>query len=214
MTKNALIKISGSMLMLGGLLYMLIQLVHPADELASVTTSLYIAVAVMTSIMSILIFFGILGLYVNHSESMGVFGFVGFVIFDLFWLISMMFSFIEASVLPLLTQSATEFVVGMTGLFSSVAVSVDMGVFPMLAVFSGMMYVFGGLLFGISLYRSRVFSKKLALMLSVSAVLTLTTAIIPHPWDRTLAIPMGTSLLLIGYFVTAGKRNILRSEQR
>lgn len=199
MKKNNLYKLSGIMLMLGGLLYIVIQFIHPIDELASVSTPLYIGVAIMTSVMSSLIFLGILGLYIKHMEYTGVLGGISIVIFGLFWIISMIFSFNEAFVLPLIEDSSTEFVIGMTGLFNSVEVSANLGIFPSLAIIAGLMYVLGGATLGISLYQSKHFPRNRAVLLCISSIITLASGLIPHPLDRGLAIPMGIALILSGY---------------
>lgn len=206
MKKNKLYKLSGIMLMLGGLLYIGIQFIHPVDELASVDTTLYIGVAIMTSVMSAFIFLGILGLYIRHSEYMGVLGVISIVIFGLFWIISMIFSFNEAFVLPLIKDSSTEFVIGMTGLFNSIEVSANLGIFPVLAVTAGLIYVLGGATLGISLYQSKHFPRNRAVLLCISSLITLASGIIPHPFDRGLAIPMGIALILSGYTLIKEKQ--------
>lgn len=198
MKENRLYKLAGIMLMIGGLFYILIQLIHPTDELSSVETSLYIGVAIMTSIMSLFIFLGILGLYVKQSDHLSVLGHVGAFMFGVFWIISMVFSFIEAFVLPLLVESSTDFVIGMTNLFNNVEVTTNLGVFPNLSVIAGLMYVIGGTLLGIGLYQIKFFSRKRAILLSLASIITLTSGIIPHPYDRGLAFPMGIALIILG----------------
>jgi hypothetical protein len=196
---TTLIRMAALLLMIGGSLYMIIQLIHPADTISSVNTSRWFLVACLTSLMSLFFFIGITGSYLLQAERIGIIGFVSYLTFALFWLISMIFSFNEAFMLPLLATDAPGFVEGILGLFSASESQANLGVFPALAAIAGLMYVFGGLIYGVMSYRSGVLKKYASLLLSVAAIATLATSIVPHPFDRLFAYPMGLALLLVGF---------------
>ncbi|WP_225228782.1 hypothetical protein [Bacillus sp. PS06] len=197
-TGENLIRWTGVFAILAGIFYIVIQFIHPADQLSSVNTNRWLAVAALTMAMSLFSFVGILGIYIRQVKETNWLGLIGFVTFSLFWLISMTFSFIEAFVLPLLINDAPQFVEGIVGIFGGVKSEVALGIFPALAPLAGALYMVGGLLFGIATFRAKVFPPLAGILLAFSAVITLAAAVIPHPFDRILAIPMGISLIWLG----------------
>ena len=64
----------------------------------------------------------------------------------------------------------------------------------------------GGLLFGIATIRARVLPRWAAALLSFSAVLVLAGAVIPHPFDRIMALPMGIAIAWLGYSLLSERR--------
>ncbi|HZG84850.1 hypothetical protein [Paenibacillus sp.] len=189
---------AGLFLVLAGILYILIQLIHPADDLSSVNSQLWVIVACLTMVMSLSSLIGITGIYTRQVEESGWLGLFGWIMFGLFWLISAAFSFVEAFVLPLLTTDAPKFVEGMTGIFGGTNSEADLGIFQALAPIAGVMYILGGLLFGIATFRAKVHPPLGAVLLAVAAVATVAAAIIPHPYDRILAVPMGIAQIWLG----------------
>lgn len=197
---------SGFMAIIAGILYIVIQFIHPTDHISSVNTNSWVVVASLTMAMSLFNLIGITGFYVSQAKEAGCLGLVGFLLFNLFWLISFIFSFIEAFVLPLLTSDAEKFVEGMVGLFGGTVSEVNLGIFPILAPLAGVLYMLGGLLLGIATIRARVLPRLAAILLAFAAVVTITAAIIPHPLDRGLAIPMGIALIWMGYVIWSKRK--------
>lgn len=194
-------KILGLFAALAGVLYIVIQFIHPPESLTSVTTSSWIIVACLSIAMSLFFLIGTVGVYTKQVEEASWIGLIGFVLFSLFWLISMTFSFIEAFVLPLLINEAPKFVEGILGLFGENKSEVNLGIFTLLAPIAGVLYMLGGLLLGIATFRAKVFPRFAGLLLSFAAVVTLATAIIPHPFDRILALPMGVAFVWLGFIL-------------
>lgn len=203
-TTENLIRLAGLFAILAGILYIGIQIFHPEDNLSSVNTNLWVIVASLTIAMSIFSLIGILGIYITQAEETGWLGLAGFVTFSLFWLVSMSFSFTEAFVLPLLSNDAPKFVNGILGIFGGTKSEVELGIFPTLAPFAGGLYMLGGILLGIATLRAGVFPRMSGALLAFSAVVTLAAAIIPHPFDRILAIPMGIALIWLGSVLFSG----------
>ncbi|WP_080847878.1 hypothetical protein [Cytobacillus gottheilii] len=197
-TAESVIQFGGLCAILAGLFYISIQFFHPADQLSSVNTDLWMITAVITISISLFSLIGILGIYLKQAEETRWLGLIGWVTFSLFWFISMNFSFIEAFVLPLLTHDAPRFVEGITGIFGGLQSEVNLGIFPILAPVAGILYTGGGLLFGIATFRAGVLPPMAGALLAASAVITLAAAVIPHPFDRLLAIPMGIAFIWLG----------------
>ena len=204
-TAKILIRWAGLFAISAGILYIAIQFFHPADQLSSVNTNGWIVVAALTTAMSLFSLIGILGIYFRQVVETSWLGLVGFIAFSLFWLLSMTFSFIEAFVLPLLTNDAPRFVEGIVGIFGGTKSEVALGIFPVLAPLAGGLYILGGLLLGIATFRAKVLPRMAGILLAFSAVATLAAAMIPHPFDRILAIPMGLALIWLGYALFSEK---------
>jgi hypothetical protein len=200
----------GLFAIMAGILYIVIQFIHPSDNITSVNSSKWIMVACLTIAMSLFSLIGIIGIYTKQVEETGWLGLIGFVIFSLFWLVSMTFSFNEAFVLPLLTNDAPKFVEGILGLFGTNKSGANLGIFTVLVPIAGVLYMLGGLLLGIATFRARVFPRLAGALLSFAAVVTLAAAIIPHPFDRILAVPMGLALIWLGYVVWSDTREALK----
>ena len=190
---------AGGCAILAGIMYIVIQWIHPADDIASVGSAMWLIVACMTAAMSLLHLIGITGIYMRQGKASGWLGLAGYVIFSLFWFTSLIFSFIEAFVLPLLTEAVPEFVAGMAGLFGGTGSTFDLGIFPVLAPLAGVMYMVGGVVLGFATLRAGVFSRPAAVLLAFGAAVTLAASVIPHPYDRFLAIPMGIAMICLGY---------------
>ena len=204
-------KIAGLFAMLAGFLYIVIQFIHPSENITSVTSSYWQIVACLSIAMSLSFFVGIIGIYVKQVVEVGWIGLIGFVVFSLFWLISMTFNFIEAFVLPLLTNDAPAFVVGMLGIFGENESEANLGIFTVLAPIAGVLYMLGGLLLGIATFRAKVFPRFAGVLLAFAAVVTLATAIIPHPFDRILALPMGMVFIWLGFMLYSNSNKTLKS---
>ncbi|MFD2655137.1 hypothetical protein [Gracilibacillus thailandensis] len=209
-TKTGLIRWAGLFAILAGILYIVIQFIHPADNISSVNSDSWVMVACLTVAMSIFNLIGIIGIYSRQVEESGWLGLVGFLLFSLFWLASTAFSFIEAFVLPMLTNDAPEYVAGFLGIFGGNESEVNLGILPALAPIAGGLYTLGGLLLGIATFRANVLPRLAAALLAIAAVVTLAAAIIPHPLDRLLAIPMGAALIWLGYALWSGREKSIK----
>ena len=69
-------------------------------------------------------------------------------------------------------------------------------------------YLLGGLLFGIALFRAGVGARWAALLLAAGSVITLLVPVVPHAFERLLALPMGVALAALGYSLWSRQRNV------
>lgn len=199
LSPTTLIRGAGLSAVLAGILYIGIQVIHPTDTLSSVNSDIWLTVAGLTIAMAILSLIGITGIYASQVTESGWLGLVGYAVFGLFWLTTVAFSFMEAFILPLLTTTAPGFVEGSLGLFTGVQSEVDLGLLSTVAIMAGAMYLVGGFLFGLATYRAEVLPRLAGALLAFGAVVTLASAVIPHPADRILAVPMGLAFIWLGY---------------
>ncbi|MGM0883680.1 MAG: hypothetical protein ACQEXQ_21935 [Bacillota bacterium] len=194
-----LIRWAGLAAMLAGILFIVIQPIHPPENLSSVTTGAWAIIHYLTIAMSLFGLLGIAGIYARQVQEAGWLGLAGFLMFSLFWVATTAFTFVEAFILPILATDAPKFTEGFLGIFSGSASEVNLGALPAAAPLAGGLYILGGLLLGIATLRAGILPRRAAALLAFAAVSTLASSLFPHPLDRILAVPMGLALAWLGY---------------
>lgn len=207
--KELSFKLSGISLALAGILYALVQFIHPKDEIAAVSTNIFVVVAVLSILMALLSIYGIYGIYKKQETKIGTLGLIGMLLFNLFWLVSAFFGFLEAFVLPLIVDSSPEFVLGMVELFSETNHSTaNLGIFPILSQLSAVFYVAGSLILRIQTIRLKSFPQIPSYIFAASALLTILASFIPYPINRIFALPMAVAFIWLGYHLFKDKSKI------
>lgn len=206
-TASNLIRCTGLAAMAAGILFIVIQVIHPPEQLASVTAGAWAITHYLTAAMSLLSLVGISGIYGRQVNQAGWLGLAGFLLFSLFWLASFAFTFVEAFLLPILASDVPNFVEGYLGIFSGKASEANLGMLPAIAPIGGILYILGGLLLGIATVRAGVLPRWAGVLLAFGAAVTLSGSLIPHPLDRMLAVPMGAALCWLGYALWSERRS-------
>jgi hypothetical protein len=205
-TTSKLIRWSGLAAMGAGIIFIVIQPIHPPDILSSVTTSTWAIVQTLKFTMSLLGLLGIAGIYARQVEEAGWLGLAGYLMLSLFYALTVAFSFTEAFVTPLLAAEAPNFVERILGLaFGNFGE--NLGAIPGLYLLAAVMFMLGGLLFGIATLRAGVLPRWAAALLAFGAVSPpVLSLLIPHPQDRILAVPIGLALAWLGYALLSERR--------
>ena len=149
--------------------------------------------------MALLALTGITGIYVRNVTAMGVLGLVGYLIYAAFWLLVIGYAFIEVFVQPQLAEQAPQFVSDSLALFAGGTIEGDLGPLQALNPIAAVAYLFGGLLFGVAVYRARILARWASLLLPVGTLAALAVPLVPHSMARIAAIPVGVALVGLGY---------------
>ncbi len=206
LTTSKLTRAAGAAGALSGLLYITVQFVHPAETVASVLTPAWAVVAWMTVAIGVFGLIGITGMYLRQVRQTGILGLLGYLIFGTFLLTAAAFSFVEALVLPAIAKEAPQVVEDVLGIFSRAAADGSLGAFEGLSTFAFGVYLIGGLLFGIAIFRARVLSRWAGILLAAGAVSTLLVPLLPHTVGRLAAVPVGLALAWLGYSLWSTER--------
>lgn len=198
-TGAGLMRGAGLAAMLAGVLFIAIQPIHPPETLSSVTTDAYAIVHIMTIAMSLFGLAGIVGIYARQVREAGWLGLAGFLLFGLWLVLIVGFTFAEAFIMPPLAAEAPAFVTGFMGIFSGAVSEVDLGALEPLYALTGMLYLCGGLLFGIATLRARILPRWGAGLLACGTVAAVATSFVPHEFARIAAVPTGLGLAWLGY---------------
>ena len=177
-TARKLIRWSGLSAMAAGIIFAAIQPIHPPDVLASVTTSAWAIIMPIKLAMCILFLLGITGLS---------------------WTLQTAFIFTEAFILPVLATTTPKFVESVLGIVNGFPGEMNIGAIPAVYGVVGIMYLLGGLLFGIATFRAHILPRWAAGLLAIASVVTPLAALLPHAIQRFAAVPVGLALAWMGY---------------
>ena len=204
-TTSKLIRLAGISAMVAGIFYMVVGMFHPLNDLSSVTTTRWIIVHILATAMCFFVLIGLAGLYARQAEKSGWLGLAGFFLYSLSWVLTLGYTFAEVFILPLLATQSPTFVQGFLGAYSSSA-DPNFAVLANLWTVTGILYMGGGLLFGIATFRARVLSRWAAGLLAVGSILSPLAALLPHQYEPLVAVPVGLALAWLGYSLFSERR--------
>lgn len=207
MTAAQLIRGAGLAAVASGLLFVVMQPLHPADVLASVTTTRWAIVHGLGVAMCFLGLLGVTGLYARQMRETGWLGLLGYLVLSLFYALTMAFQFIEAFISPRLATASPAFVEGLLGIADGHATGIALGALPAVYQLTGILYLLGGLLLGIATFRAGVLPRWTGGLLAAAVpVAPLAVALLPHAFARYAAVPMGLALASLGYALWSERR--------
>ncbi len=207
LSTSSLIRWAGLSAVAAGVLFVVIQMVHPADLLESVKTSNWVYVHYVSISMCYFGLVGLAGLYARQANKVGWLGLIGYLFFSLFYLFTASFQFVEALISPVLATVAPEFVESFLGIVTGHAGAIQLGTLTTLYQVTGGLYMLGSLLFGIATFRAHILPRWAAILLAASGPLAATvTAVFSHPIDRLAAVPMGLALAALGFALWSDRR--------
>ncbi len=207
LTAANLTRWSGLAAMAAGILFVIMQPLHPADVLASVTTDRWAIVHYLGVAMC---FFGLIGgagLSPRPAHATGWLGLGGYLLLSLFYGLTLAFQFIEAFISPRLATESPAYVEGLLGIANGQATGMDLGALPTVYGVTGGAYLLGGLLLGIATFRARILPRWTGILLAVAVpVAPLAVQLLPHALERYAAVPMGIALACLGYALWSERR--------
>lgn len=205
-TTNRLTQMAGLSAVLSGLLFILVQPIHPLENVSTVTSTAWAAVAYMTMGMSLLGLVGVTGIYLRQVKESGLIGLSGYLLFSLFYLGTSAWTFAEALILPPLSGEAPQFVSRFLGVFDGSNSGTSLGALGAMGLVIFPMYLLGGVLLGAAVFRAGILSRAAGILLAIGAASTLLVPFLPHAAARYAAVPVGVALILLGYSLFAEQR--------
>lgn len=205
-TAQDLMRWSGLAAIAAGLIFAGIQPVHPPDTVSSVSTTAWALITPTKVVMCLLFLVGWTGLYATQVKESGWLGLAGFIGLSLCWALQLAFIFAEAFIMPLLATTDPKFVDGYLGIAAGRSSDVNLGALPALYAFVGILYVLGGVVFGIATVRARVLPRWPAVLLAAASLLTPAAALFPHQIQRFAAVPVAVAAIGLGYALWSQQR--------
>jgi hypothetical protein len=182
-----------------GAIFIGVQLNHPRLDVASVTTTEWAIRSSLKVLMAALALAGITGMYLHQVRRMGVLGLIGYLLFAANYLVIGSVSFIGAYVLPSITDTSPSYVRDALAVAAGGHASGDIGLLKTVILVEAVLYLTGGLVFGIALFRARVLPRWAAALLAVGGLVSAGLQVLPDPWFRLLAFPNGIAMIALGY---------------
>jgi hypothetical protein len=155
-TASTLMRLAGLSAMAAGIIFAAIQPIHPPDFLPSVTTTAWATIMPVKLVMCLLFLLGFTGLYARQIEETGWLGLVGYLMLSLTWVIQTAFIFAETFILPVLAVPSPQFVESFLGIVNGFPGEMNIGALPAIYGVAGLLYMLGGLIFGIASFRARI----------------------------------------------------------
>jgi len=204
-TASNLIRWAGLSAMEAGIIFLVIQAIHPLDLLSSVTTTRWAITHSLAAAMSVFGLFGITGLYARQAHAAGWLGLAGYLLFSLWLVLILALTFFEVFILPLLATEAPTFAAGFLGIFTGSA-EMNFGGLAALWGLSDALFALGGLVFGIATFRAGILPRWPAGLLAVGAALSPVAALLPQEHKALVAVPVGLALAWLGYALWSERR--------
>ena len=203
-----LIRWSGLAAMAGGIIFAGIQPIHPPDVLASVTTSAWVLIITLKLVMALFFLIGISGIYARQVERTGWLGLVGYLMLIISWWLQTAYVFTELFILPVMATASPEFVNSFLGIINGFPGEMKIGALPAVYGLLGILYMLGGLLFGMATFRAGILPRWAAAVLAIASAVTPLAALLPHALQRYAGVPVGLGNSLAGicaHFRTPGE---------
>ncbi len=197
---------AGAAAILAGAVFIGVQLAHPRLDAASVTSTDWLVRSCLKVAMACLALVGTTGLYLHGLRRTGRLAVVGFALFASGYLLILGTSFVAAFVLPSVVATSPAYVEHVLAAAGGGHADADIGALGNVLLLEGALYLAGGLLFGVALYRARVGPRWAAALLAVGGLASAAQSLLPDPWFRMLAFPNGVALIALGYWLWRATR--------
>jgi len=197
-TTTGLTKAAGLSAAAAGLIFIAVQINHPAMTVDSVATTEWVVRNSAKVVMAALALVGITGMYLRQVRQVGVIGLVGYVLFGIGYLLMFATEVISSYVLPGLVQLAPGYVNDVVVAAAGGTPVGDIGSMKVVLAVAGAGYMLGGLVFGVSLFRAGILARWASALLAVGAIATVSLAFLPEAFNRPMAVPVGLALVGLG----------------
>ena len=209
-TTTGLTKAAGLSAAAAGLIFIAVQINHPAMTVDSVATTDWVVRNSAKVVMAALALVGITGMYLRQVRQMGVIGLIGYVLFGIGYLLMFATEVISSYVLPGLVQIAPGYVNDVVVAAAGGTPDGDIGSMKVVLAVAGAGYMLGGLVFGASLFRAGILARWASALLAVGTIATVSLAFLPEAFNRPMAVPVGLALVGLGVslFREQGSRDV------
>ncbi len=198
-TTSTLTRAAGLAAVAAGAIFIGVQINHPHLDATSIATTEMAVRSSLKVLMAALALIGITGMYLTQVKKMGVLGLIGYLLFAANYLVIMSVTFVAAYVLPTIAESNPSYVNDVLTVAAGGHATGDIGRLQTVIAVEGALFLAGGLVFGIALYRAHVLTRWASALLSVGGVVTAALTVMPDAFYRLLALPNSVALIGLGY---------------
>ena len=206
-TTSSLTRAAGAAAVAAGAIFIGVQVGHPQLNLTSITTTNVFIRDCLKVLMAALAVAGITGMYLSQVRRNGLLGLIGYLVLAAGYLSIMCTTFIAAFVAPTIAGTNPGYVKDVIALSTARGtVTGDLGALPTVWKVQGALYLAGGLLFGIALFRAHVLARWASVLLAVSGLVSAALVVMPDAFYRLLAYPNGIAMIGLGVSLWLSQR--------
>ncbi len=189
-----------------GLAFIGVQIGHPHMDATSIgTTEMGIRTTVKI-LMAMLAVVGLTGMYLRQVTKTGVLGLVGYVALSAGYFVIMATTLTAGYALPAVAETNPDYVNDVIDASTGGSATGDIGLLGTALQVQGVLYLAGGLLFGIALFRARLLARWAAALLAVGGLVSIALSQMPDAFYRMLAVPNAVAMIGLGYSLWAVAR--------
>jgi hypothetical protein len=198
-TTSSLTRAAGISTAAAGAIFVAVQIKHPAMNVQAFTDSISWQLrSVAKLVMCGLAIAGLTGMYLHQRKRVGVLGLIGYVVFAVGYLLMSSVESLAAFALPTLAHTEPAYVNDVIVASAGGKPVGDIGALQTLFTLVGLLYLVGGLLFGIAMFRARMLARWAAALLAIGTLATAALKFLPASFDRPFAVPTGIALIGLG----------------
>jgi TM2 domain-containing membrane protein YozV len=205
-TPTTLIRGAAAAAVGGGLLFIGVQLGHPHFDATTVATTEVVVRDSLKMLMTVLALVGITGMYLSQVRRNGILGLVGYLVLGASYLLMASMTYLATFVLPQLAETDAAYVDDAITQITGGTPAGDIGLLAVAIQVQGILFLAGGLIFGIALFRAGVLARWATVLLAVGGVVTMLLSVMPDAFYRLLAFPNGMALIWLGCSLWATTR--------
>ena len=206
-TTTSLTRAAGISAAAAGTIFIGVQIGHPPLDLTSITTTDVFIRDLLKVLMAALAVAGITGMYLSQVRRNGLLGLIGYLVLSAGYLLIMSTTSIAAFVLPAIAGTSPGFVTDVIALSTGRGTMTgDIGALGTLWQVQGILYLAGGVLFGIALFRARVLARWATVLLTVGGLVSAALSMMPDAFYRLLAYPNGIAMIGLGVSLWMSQR--------
>jgi hypothetical protein len=195
---NRLTAAAGLCAAAAGAIFVGVQINHPPADVAHLVTTEMLVRESAKVLMSVLALIGFTGMFLRHRDRFGALGLAGFSLLTVGFLAMFATECIVGYVLPTLAHSNPAYVQAVIDTAVGRSTSVDIGHMRELLFAMAIGYPFGGLLFGIALFRAGILARWACALFAYGTVSVLALSALPESFNRPFAVPTGVALIGLG----------------
>lgn len=195
MNTQTIYKLAGVSAILAGLLFALIQFIHPEDALASITSTRWEIAHILSVLFPTPALLGITGIYAKQIKESGKLGFAGYLMLAGAFALMLCFGFYEAFIAPAIAAEAPALAANIMSILDN---QPGPGLIGEVYQVNGILYLLGGLVFAIATMRAKVFPLYAGGLLGLGVLVTLSAAALPF-MARPSAVVFSLGLALLGF---------------
>lgn len=198
-TTTKLTRAAGLSAVVGGLLFIAVQINHPLLNAAFTTTTEYAVRETMKILMAVFSLIGITGIYLRQVRQTGVLGLIGYLLFGAGYLAIMSVQIVGVFVLPSFAATQPGYVNDVLAVATGGTPGGDIGALAEFIRIGGFTFLTGGVVFGIALFRANILPRWAAALLVAGTLVTFAMPLLPQINQRLFAIPTSIAVLSLGY---------------